>query len=194
MNVATAAMRISLEKAHVLLVESTPLGMEIAKQIVSGFGVRTPARAASAAEAMRVCEGPALDLILCEPALPGVDGYDFVRQLRRSRLEPNAFAPVVLISAHTPRSQVVAARDCGANFLVVKPLSARVLLERILWIARENRPFIECDAYVGPDRRFQSLGPPPGVGGRRKDDPPTAGDPALGQAEIDEMMNPRGAR
>ena len=192
------ATRINLEKAQVLVVEPTTQGSDIAAQILAGFGVRAPVRASHAAEAMRACEGAPLDLILCEPALAGTDGYDFVRQLRRSRLEPNAFTPVVLVSAHTPRSLVVKARDCGANFLVVKPLSPRVMLDRILWIARENRPFIECDSYVGPDRRFQALGPPAGMEGRRKDDlPPEVGaavDPNMSQSEIDDLMKPRRAR
>jgi DNA-binding response OmpR family regulator len=195
---ASAITRISLEKANVLLVEPTTQGMDIAAQIMAGFGVRTPARAGTAEEALRVCDGPPLDLVICDPALPGIDGYDMVRQLRRSRLEPNAFAPVVLVTAHTPKSQVVKARDCGANFIVVKPLSPRVVLDRILWIARENRAFIECDSYVGPDRRFQSLGPPAGTEGRRKDDlPPEVGaavDPNMSQAEIDDLMKPRRTR
>jgi DNA-binding response OmpR family regulator len=195
---ASAITRINLEKANVLLVESTVQGMDIAVQILAGFGVRSPARAGSLDEAMRVCEGAPLDLIVCEPSLPGADGYDFVRQLRRSRLEPNAFAPVLLVSAHTPKSQVLKARDCGANFMVVKPLSPRVVLDRVLWIARENRAFIECDTYVGPDRRFQSLGPPAGTEGRRKDDlPPEVGaavDPNMSQSEIDDLMKPRRAR
>ena len=193
-----AATRINLEKANVLLVECTTQGMDIAAQILAGFGVRAPQRASNAAEALRLCEGAPLDLIICEPTMPGVDGYDFVRQLRRSRLEPNAVAPVVLVSAHTPKSQVIKARDCGASFMVVKPLSPRVMLDRILWIARENRAFIECEAYVGPDRRFQSLGPPSGTAGRRKDDlPPEVGaavDPNMSQSEIDDLMKPRRAR
>jgi DNA-binding response OmpR family regulator len=188
------ASRINLEKANVLLVDPTLQGMEILTQIFAGFGVRAPARATSAAEAMRIAEGAALDRIVC---MPETDGYAFVRQLRRSRLEPNAFTPVMLISAHTPRSQVVAARDCGASFMVLKPLSPRVVLDRILWIARENRPFIECDSYLGPDRRFQSLGPPAGSDGRRKDDLKgevgAAVDPNLDQSEIDDLMKPRRA-
>jgi DNA-binding response OmpR family regulator len=147
---------------------------------------------------MRAAEGPPLDLIVCEAALPEQDGYDFLHQLRRARLEPNSFTPAILITAHTPKSQVLKARDCGANFVVVKPLSPRVMLDRILWIARENRAFIECDSYVGPDRRFQALGPPAGTEGRRKDDlPPEVGaaiDPNMSQSEIDDLMKPRRAR
>ena len=63
------------------------------------------------------------------------------------------------------------ARDCGANFILARPLSPEVLLERILWIAREKRHFISCSSYVGPDRRFHEAGPPVGMPERRTTEP-----------------------
>jgi hypothetical protein len=33
-----------------------------------------------------------------------------------------------------------------------------------------RRRFIECDNYIGPDRRFKDLGPPVGIEGRREED------------------------
>ena len=80
----------------------------------------------------------------------------------------NAFAPTMLVSGHTQLRNVQRARDCGANYIVAKPVSPDVLLERIIWVAREKRPFIQCDSYFGPDRRVHDTGPPPGVAERRK--------------------------
>ena len=54
--------------------------------------------------------------------------------------------------------------------MVAKPLVPAVLLERMLWVARSNRKFVESEAYVGPDRRFRAAGPPEGVAGRRAED------------------------
>ena len=69
-----------------------------------------------------------------------------------------------------------------------------VLLERILWAAREERQFIECDTYLGPDRRFKNEGPPIGVEGRRRDDlKGELGGPSgtnLSQDQINDMMKP----
>ncbi len=71
-----------------------------------------------------------------------------------------------------PRSDVgsAQARDSGAYFIVTKPLQPGVLWQRILWIARENRAFVESENFVGPDRRFRNMGPPPGMTGRRDGD------------------------
>ena len=89
-----------------------------------------------------------------------MDGYELVRWLRRSGLEPNAFAPVIMTAGHVRRTKVAEARDCGANFLVTKPFSAAALLERIVWVARDSRPFMEVGDYFGPDRRFRKAKAP----------------------------------
>jgi CheY-like chemotaxis protein len=162
--------RINLETAAVLLL-SGDQGMELLGRIFHGFGVRHPYRCFDGAAAMEVCKEADLDLIVCDGSLSDGAAYDFIAALRRSDLEPNRFAPVMIVQGHTPLDQIAKARDCGANFVVAKPITPRLLLERVLWIAQESRPFIELDGYVGPDRRFQNVGPPggPGTGRRRAD-------------------------
>ena len=162
--------RINLEKAAVLLLSSPP-GMEMLRRMFDGFGVRHPYVCHDRARAMQVCRESDLDLIVCDGSLDGGETYDFIAELRRSDIDPNRFAPVMVIQGHTPLDQIAKARDCGANFVVAKPITPRTLLERVLWIAQEQRPFVELDDYVGPDRRFHNHGPPPGVGpGRRRAD------------------------
>ena len=162
--------RVNLEKAAVMLL-SPPNGMELLTRVFQGFGVRNPYRCFDAERAMEVCREADLDLIICDGSLIDGTAYDFIAELRRSDIEPNRYAPVMVLQGHTPVDQIHKARDCGANFVVAKPIMPRLLLERVLWIAQESRPFIELDTYVGPDRRFQNNGPPggPGAGRRRAD-------------------------
>jgi PleD family two-component response regulator len=176
--------RINLERAAVLLLAGES-GMNLMCRIFEGFGVRQPYRCFSAERAMAVCEEADLDLIVCDGSLKDGEAYDFIAGLRRSDLEPNRFAPVLVVAGHTPLDQVTKARDCGANFVVAKPVTPRTLLERVIWVAQEARPFVELEGYVGPDRRFQNLGPPEGVtpGRRRSDAIPDVPD-------SDEVVNP----
>lgn len=158
-TLANLASRIQLKKATILLVEPTAQGMDVLSQILMGFGANHFLRASSFEEAQKVVADAPVDLIICEATLQPEesDGYDFVDWLRRSKLQPNAFAPVIVITSHTNRRNVGRARDCGAHFVVTKPLAPAVLLDRIIWIAQTNRPFVSCTAYVGPERRFQIL-------------------------------------
>lgn len=170
--------RINLDKAAVMLLSGAQ-GMELLNRIFHGFGVRHPYRCQNAERAMDICREADLDLIICDGSLPDGETYDFVHALRRSDMEPNRFCPVMIIQGHTPIDQIQKARDCGANFVVAKPITPRLLLERVLWIAQESRPFIELDGYVGPDRRFQNLGSPNGAGRRRSDKVEAAPKPAV---------------
>jgi CheY-like chemotaxis protein len=180
--------RLNLDQARVLLLEEPQPGAEILSQVFFGYGVRNPVRCTSPEEAMARLEADTFELIVCDGDLPEGRAYEFVMRLRRSALEPNRYCPVILLSGHTPSAYVEKARDCGANFVVAKPIRPMVLLERIVWVCGDNRIFVELDTYVGPDRRFQFLGPPPGVEGRRKGDRETLGEastPNLSQDEID---------
>ena len=142
--------------AVTMVIDDSPFALELTAQAVLGFGIKVRHACASAAEAIAILRDHPVDLILVDCEMPGMSGYEFVRWLRRSGLEPNAFAPVIMTAAHVRRSKVTEARDCGANFLITKPFSAGVLLERIVWVARDARPFLEVGDYFGPDRRFRS--------------------------------------
>ncbi|MNQ30018.1 Chemotaxis protein CheY [compost metagenome] len=141
--------------AVTMVIDDSPFALELTTQAILGFGIKVRHACSSAAEAIAVLRDHPVDLILVDCEMPGMSGYEFVRWLRRSSLEPNAFAPVIMTAAHVRRSKVSEARDCGANFLITKPFSAGVLLERIVWVARDARPFLEVGDYFGPDRRFR---------------------------------------
>lgn len=165
-------VRLNLKGGQVLLLQATNLGVSVLTQILSGFGAGEFHRCTSAKDARAIVERQTIDLMLVEGQLEGgEDGYAFVKWLRNSDLMPNAFCPVLMTVAHSSARNIARARDCGAHFVIGKPVIPAVLWERILWISRENRAFVKAGAvYAGPDRRFKNLGPPEGVKGRRATD------------------------
>lgn len=146
---------INLAGAVTMVVDDSPFALELTSQALLGFGIRTRYSCHSAAEAMAILADCPIDLLVVDCEMPEMDGYELVRWLRRSGLDPNAFVPVVMTAAHIRRSRVAEARDCGASFVITKPFSAKTLLERIVWVARDSRPFLEVGEYFGPDRRFR---------------------------------------
>jgi CheY-like chemotaxis protein len=188
--------KFNLSQSAILLLEHSRAEQDLYCQMLFGFGGKNVQRCETREEAHKALAEHPIDLVIVDAQLgpDDEDGYAFVRELRRSTAD-FAFLPVIMVTGHTPGSQVTWARDSGVHFVVRKPVSPNVLLERILWIAQETRPIIECDSYVGPDRRFQRLGPPKGLPGRRNDDVPMevgdAGGPNLEQDEVDQLMQPR---
>lgn len=188
------AIRINLERSVVLLVDDNTQALEALSGMVRGFGVRKQFKCKSGAEAMHIVKTQELDLIVIDSAMPDMDGYDFVGWLRREAQPEAVFTPVIMLTGHAARSMVEKSRDSGANFVLAKPFTPEVLLQRIFWVAKDERQMVKAEGYVGPDRRFKNLGPPLGMKGRRKDDLTghigKATDPNLDQMDIDMLMKP----
>ena len=159
---------INLSKANILLVDESTFGLRLLEQMMKGFGVRSCYTCSSSLYAQDILRREPVDLIVVDCDMPELDGYDLIRWMRNSGLD-NAYTPVIMIAGHTKASKVKKARDCGANFIIARPFSPAVLLDRIVWIARDPRPFLESRDYAGPDRRFSEEGPPRGGAERRAD-------------------------
>lgn len=162
--------KINLAHSTVLLVDDQPTSLDLLGSIVQGFGVREQLKCHSAKEAVELVQRRAVDLILIDCAMPEMDGYDFVRWLRREATEPIRYTPAIMILGHAAQARVARGRDCGASYIVAKPLTPSVLLKRIAWLGVHARDFVEAENYVGPDRRVRNYGPPPGEEGRRETD------------------------
>ncbi|MEY4556751.1 MAG: hypothetical protein RL093_1870 [Pseudomonadota bacterium] len=151
---------INLTGAVTMVVDDSAFALDLTTQALMGFGIRARHACLGAAEAMEILKEQNIDLLVVDCEMPGIDGFELVRWLRRSGLEPNAFVPVIMTAAHIRRPRVTEARDCGASFIITKPFSATTLLERIVWVARDGRPFLEVGDYFGPDRRFRTTPKP----------------------------------
>ncbi|MCA3698769.1 response regulator transcription factor [Brevundimonas sp.] len=186
--------RINLRQVKVLCVDSNSQGLEILGQMLMGFGVDKISRCQSGREAREALKVNEYDLVLLDAQLADDSGFDIVRWLRESGAEPARFMPVIIVTGHTREGQVITARDCGANFVVAKPTSPTVLMQRILWSAKGGRVFVEAPKFIGPDRRFKFDGVP-ATGGRRSTDlSGDLGEPQkanMSQDEIDNVFRPQ---
>lgn len=189
---------LNLEKAKALVVDDNSQALDIIVGVLSSFGLRDIVRADNATEGIEQLKRHAFDLVLTDGEMPTMDGYEFIHWLRRNGSDASRVTPAILVTAHTRRSHVVKARDCGANFIIAKPITPKILLERIFWVAKGDRMFVETDNYVGPDRRFKQEGPPADFPeGRRRDDVPieigAAETPNMSQEELDNLVKPQKA-
>lgn len=188
--------RINLRTMKALCVDSNAQGLEIMSQTLFGFGVEKIARATTGEQAKAILSKQTVDLMLIDATLSDMSGFDLVRWLRTINLEPNRYTPVIAVTGHTLQSQIVSARDCGAHFVVAKPMTPTILMDRILWVARGGRMFVEAENFIGPDRRFKHDGVPEGVGRRREDLSSTVGkatQPNLSQDEVNDVVKPQRA-
>ncbi len=81
----------------------------------------------------RFSEQPA-DVVLIDLMLPGMDGFECCRQLRRT-----SAVPVIMVTARTDTHDVVAGLEAGADDYVTKPFVAKELAARIRALLRRAR-------------------------------------------------------
>lgn len=140
-------------------------------------------------EAMRILSGKQIDIAFLDCILPETDGFAITKSIRE-KSGPNQMIPILILTSHTQIENVTKARDCGANMVLAKPVSAGTLFDRLFWAAENPREFVTSDNYFGPDRRFKIEGYPGGVG-RRESDNIEVGrqtEPDLQQDEIDALF------
>jgi two-component system, OmpR family, response regulator MtrA len=74
------------------------------------------------------------DVVLIDLMLPGMDGFECCRSLRR-----NSAVPVIMVTARTDTHDVVAGLEAGADDYVTKPFVAKELAARIRALLRRAR-------------------------------------------------------
>lgn len=198
MGTGSMEAKLDLSKTVVMILQNNSTEVDILAQVFQGFGVKGTRKCTSVEDAEVLVRHTQFDLLVIDAEMPNGGGFNLVQSLRRMQKSPNRLAPVILVSGHTPHKSVLRARDCGANIVVTKPITPKVLFDRIIWLVKDARSFVESEGYVGPDRRHKAYGPPPGMDGRRAEDASgtTLGAPIgpdLMQDEIDAMLKPRRA-
>jgi CheY-like chemotaxis protein len=109
------------------------------------------------------------DIIFLDWEMPLFDGLELIQMIRQPGGSSNPFVPIIMLTGHTERTRVTAARDAGITEFLAKPISAKGLYQRILNVVANPRPFIKTKTYFGPDRRRNTnnayIGPERRVGG-----------------------------
>ena len=79
-----------------------------------------------------------------------IDGAQFVRMVRSPGEFPMPDVPIIMLSGHGDRWRVVEAARIGAHEYLLKPVSTKSLLDRIVAIIGRPRPTVKLDGYYGP--------------------------------------------
>jgi two-component system, OmpR family, alkaline phosphatase synthesis response regulator PhoP len=140
----------------VLVVDDEPKIVDVVREYLehAGFSVRTAGDGPAALERARAL---APDLIVLDLGLPGLDGLDVARQLRRS-----SRVPVIILTARGDEVDRIIGLEIGADDYLVKPFSPRELVARVRAVLRRvderdtaagDEALVRGDLVVDPARR-----------------------------------------
>jgi DNA-binding response OmpR family regulator len=113
------------------------------------------AEVGSAEEALEVFGRRPAQLVLIDLMLPGLDGFDLCRELRRS-----SDVPIIMVTARSDSHDVVAGLEAGADDYVTKPFVPKELSARVRALLRRVR----VGEMAGQALRFGELEIQPDAG------------------------------
>ena len=73
-------------------------------------------------QALALARTGCFDLLVLDLLLPGIDGFEVTRQLRRASIR----TPILVLTARDRSQDIVAALDAGADDYLTKPFSLEV--------------------------------------------------------------------
>jgi CheY-like chemotaxis protein len=162
-------MSTMLSAMRVLLVDDNQHMRSIVAAVLAGVGVQQVRECWDGAEALDALRQWPADVAIVDFQMSPIDGVEFTRLVRNAGDSPNPFLPIIMLTGHAERARVEEARDAGVTEFVVKPVTARSVLDRLNAVILRPRPFGRTADYFGPDRRRRQ---DPAHAGpwRRKDD------------------------
>jgi DNA-binding response OmpR family regulator len=86
-------------------------------------------------EAIDAFQGSPPDIVLIDIMLPGMDGFELCRSLRRT-----SDVPIIMVTARNDTHDVVAGLEAGADDYLTKPFVPKELSARIRALLRRVRP------------------------------------------------------
>ncbi|MFD0904337.1 response regulator transcription factor [Actinomadura sediminis] len=136
--------------AKILLVEDDPsarVGLEMALTR-QGHGVTARATGEDGLDALRALRP---EIAILDVMLPGIDGIETCRRIRRDEVCGGSGLPVILLTARGDDLDVVLGLEAGADDYVIKPVEPRVLDARIRAVLRRTERATAADHSVHGD-------------------------------------------
>lgn len=127
--------------ARILIADDTPENLVMLASYLSRKGYDT-LTARDGREAVDVCRAAAPDLIIMDAAMPGMDGYEATREIRR--LYPDKWIPILFLSAYASNEHQTRGLDAGGDDYLTKPVNLALLGEKI----KAMRRIAEAQARV----------------------------------------------
>jgi DNA-binding response OmpR family regulator len=128
--------------ATILIVEDEPELVKVLRSYLeqSGYTVLSSGRGDSG---LAIWEQKHPDLVILDLNLPGMDGLDVARAIRRK-----SATPILMLTARVEETDQIIGLELGADDYVTKPFSPRVVVSRVRALLRRSEPAADFEKIL----------------------------------------------
>ena len=155
-EVSTAAVAAQLKKTRVLIVDDDASIRKLVNTLLVSMGVSDIFEATDGMVGLELVQKTAPDVVVLDWQMPRLQGPNFMRIVRSPDTFPYPAVPVIMLTGHGEYSKVKEAISVGVNEFLVKPVSSKALLDRLVAVLFNPRPMIRKRGYYGPELRTAS--------------------------------------
>ena len=171
-------VRIDFNRLRFLVIDDNAHMRRILRTLLHGFGAREVYEAEDGAAGLEAFTHYMPDIVLTDWAMPIFDGLELTQMIRQPGANANPYVPIIMLTGHSEKKRVIAARDAGVTEFLAKPISAKALYQRILNVVANPRPVHQDQDLFrprpAPQRQPELCRPRTAQGRQGRRDPPAA--------------------
>ena len=146
-------VQAKVQSLGVLVVDDNQFMRKVVRNLLVNIGIKKIFEAGDGIAALEAIRTVQPDLVILDWEMPMLNGPELVKIVRSPGVFPTPDLPIIMLTAHGERWRVVEAVRLGVNEFMVKPVSSKGLLDRIVSIMASPRPIVQLGDYYGPEPR-----------------------------------------
>ena len=142
-----------LTALRVLIVDDEPTMRRVTRSLLQAIGVKIIHEASDGRAGLEAISSFAPDVVILDWEMPSPNGPEFVRTVRSPESFCRPDVALIMLTGYGERSRVIEAVNLGVNDFLLKPVSTKALLGRLVSLIIQPRRMVKSGDYYGPEPR-----------------------------------------
>jgi CheY-like chemotaxis protein len=127
---------------QVLVVDDNAYTRRMIRTVLNNVGIKNTHEAGDGIAGLEAIRTFSPHVCIIDWEMPLLNGAEMVRIVRSPGVFPTPDLPIIMLSGYAERWRVLEAQRLGANEFLIKPVSGKLLFERIVSILKKPRPAV----------------------------------------------------
>jgi two-component system chemotaxis response regulator CheY len=140
----------AIENLVILIADSNLYTRKLTRMMLVNLGARSIYEVGDGVAALDAIRAVSPDVMILDWDMPILDGSEVTRIIRSPGVFPKPNVPIVMLTDLGLRTRVTSALRLGVHEFLVKPISPKILQQRLLGIVLKPRPMVRAGKYYIP--------------------------------------------